>query len=435
MSPSLPPKANLRQLHNQAKDLLKAHKQGHASCCRVLRMLKPFEGKSDADILAGEVSLTETQYALAMDYGFGSWAALKRHVLALVPHDPRSSIRRENGRVWLDNVLSLSWNLGKMTTFCGALEASLAASPHPFSYDELMAFSGVAFRVRWHNESAERRWCTSCVVAEQPEEFDAIVKATGWPLPTAIQYGDPNPDKARIAAGIRAEIDAGRPVVAYDDTLNIAVAYGYTDDGESILFRTYASGDTPHVVPVSKLGPQQTFLGAHDPGSSLRAAASDGLALACRNWAWGRHAEGPAEYWYGAAAYDRWLEDLALAGDLDPHQAGALSWMNIIVFGSLADARKAAVRFLRAQPAVFEGESIRTSLARAAALYDQHVAICDAAMRGPKGDDALGGAWYVPSTEFWLSHQVARQRAILPQLKELDAAAVQQLEKALSAMA
>lgn len=73
MTPSLPTNPSLEQLSNQAKDLLKDHKQGEASCCRVLGKLKQFEEKSDADILAGTVSLVEAQYALAMHYGFKSW--------------------------------------------------------------------------------------------------------------------------------------------------------------------------------------------------------------------------------------------------------------------------------------------------------------------------------------------------------------------------
>jgi len=83
MSPSLPPKAGLEQLRKQAKDLLKAHKQGDPSCCAVFRWLKQFAGKSDANILSGAVSLVEVQFALAMDYGFKSWGEMKDYVEAL----------------------------------------------------------------------------------------------------------------------------------------------------------------------------------------------------------------------------------------------------------------------------------------------------------------------------------------------------------------
>ena len=82
MSPSLPANPSLEQLRNQAKDLLKAHRQRRASCCRVLRRLKQFEAKSDADIFAGRVGLVDVQYALAMDLGFKSWNELRRYVEA-----------------------------------------------------------------------------------------------------------------------------------------------------------------------------------------------------------------------------------------------------------------------------------------------------------------------------------------------------------------
>jgi hypothetical protein len=81
MAPSLPARPSLEQLRNQAKDLPKAHKQGDASCCGVLRPLKQFEGKPDAAILARDVSLVEVQYALAMEYGFASWREMRQHVL------------------------------------------------------------------------------------------------------------------------------------------------------------------------------------------------------------------------------------------------------------------------------------------------------------------------------------------------------------------
>lgn len=87
MTSSVPPKPGIEQLRKQAKDLLKAHKQGQARCCRVLRQLKQFEGKSDADVLAGAVSLVEVQYALALHYGFKSWKSFTQHVCQMEGRD------------------------------------------------------------------------------------------------------------------------------------------------------------------------------------------------------------------------------------------------------------------------------------------------------------------------------------------------------------
>jgi hypothetical protein len=80
MSRSLPERPNLEQLRKQAKDLLKAQRQGDASVCPVLRHLPRFAGSSDEDVLKARLSLSEAQHALAREYGFKNWAALMRRV-------------------------------------------------------------------------------------------------------------------------------------------------------------------------------------------------------------------------------------------------------------------------------------------------------------------------------------------------------------------
>jgi hypothetical protein len=66
---------SLKHLRNEAREILKAHKAGNASCCRVLRDLRQFKDKPDEELLKTEVGLQEVQFALAMKYGFESWAA------------------------------------------------------------------------------------------------------------------------------------------------------------------------------------------------------------------------------------------------------------------------------------------------------------------------------------------------------------------------
>ena len=80
MSRNLPPRADLTQLRHQAKDLLKSQQKGESHVCPVLRLLRRFAGSSDEQILSAELALHEAQYALAMDYGFGSWNELRTHV-------------------------------------------------------------------------------------------------------------------------------------------------------------------------------------------------------------------------------------------------------------------------------------------------------------------------------------------------------------------
>ena len=80
MSRALPDRPNLMHLRREAKALLKAHHRGDAAACEVLRLHPSFAGKSDDGILAAPIGLQVGQHALALSYGFESWAELKRHV-------------------------------------------------------------------------------------------------------------------------------------------------------------------------------------------------------------------------------------------------------------------------------------------------------------------------------------------------------------------
>ena len=70
MSRLLPIRPDLEHLKGEAKSLLKAHAKGDPLACPVLRRLKRFAQADDSQILSATVTLTEAQFALAMDYGF-----------------------------------------------------------------------------------------------------------------------------------------------------------------------------------------------------------------------------------------------------------------------------------------------------------------------------------------------------------------------------
>lgn len=79
MTKSLPPKPSVKFLKLEAKSILKAHKNGDASCCETLRHLNQFKGKPDAEILNTKTALQEIQFALAVEYGFKKWTELTKY--------------------------------------------------------------------------------------------------------------------------------------------------------------------------------------------------------------------------------------------------------------------------------------------------------------------------------------------------------------------
>lgn len=93
MSASLPPRPSLDHLKKQAKALLKAHRSGDRRSCSSLKQHLPrFALKSDAEILAAEVSLHDAQCVIAREHGFGHWSAMRLAVLT------GAEPRREEGR-------------------------------------------------------------------------------------------------------------------------------------------------------------------------------------------------------------------------------------------------------------------------------------------------------------------------------------------------
>lgn len=87
MTKSLPPHPNLVHLKKQARALLRAHGQRQQDVCPVLRHLKRFTDASVDEILTADVTLTDVQFALAMEYGFSSWTTLKAYVEGQKPYD------------------------------------------------------------------------------------------------------------------------------------------------------------------------------------------------------------------------------------------------------------------------------------------------------------------------------------------------------------
>ena len=161
----------------------------------------------------------------------------------------------------IEGVSALGWGKKMECTFAGALASALAATEHPYTYSDLMGFSGLAFRTRWYHGRTGARWCASSAVGELPEETAAIEAATGWRFRQEWHWRNPN--MGRFAPDVAKAIDAGRPVLVYAPDLNVGVAYGYDAGGHRVLMRGYEQGDTPAAAELAKLGPMLIFLTEH----------------------------------------------------------------------------------------------------------------------------------------------------------------------------
>ena len=344
--------------------------------------------------------------------------------------ETNSKVKHDGDRVWIEGVPSLAWGTNRECTFAGGLEAALAVTDHPVKYADIMGWTGLAFRVRWTDDQSP-----SSPVGEMPEEYDAVQKATGWQMETAVQLGQQNPDMMQFLPKIVASIDAGLLVPAYGSALDVSVIYGYKDGGTTLILRDYHKGDN-FELPIEKLGPLQTYLREYTNPPDRLTSLKEALTIAVRNWKRNRgEGNAPASnYHYGDAAFAAWLRDLPLAdgfAQAAKEKFFHTSWWNYI---SLIDARHAAVSFLQENAPLLDGEA-SAALERAADLYRQEEELCNAAIE--KGEFFwIGGGRFAAgrTVNDWTPAVRERQQEILAEARKLEAAAITEIVKALAAM-
>lgn len=80
MATQLPERPNLDQLKHQAKDLLRAARDGDAGALRRFRILPAFARVPDAELAIRPLLLHDAQSVIARENGFDSWNALRERV-------------------------------------------------------------------------------------------------------------------------------------------------------------------------------------------------------------------------------------------------------------------------------------------------------------------------------------------------------------------
>ena len=325
----------------------------------------------------------------------------------------------------IEGVPVLAWGKGKECTFAGSLEAATAATDHPYKYSDIMGWTGMAFRVRWFCGNERTRWCGSCAVGEMEEEIAHAARAMGWEL--RIELHRDEPDMSLFSPEIVASIDAGKPIPAYADNLNMAVIYGYRDEGKTLLFRDYFKAETPLTLPAAKLGWLWLFLGEFTGGLTRREALVQALKIASHNWHRGMGAEGPGKYWYGKTALTRWLDDIAQADELSDDERTQLFSTSGWNFVALIDARKTAMAFLRDNSDLLE-DPARQALVQALRIYKQEVDFIESDEFSQ--NDCFLGPVSGKGIENWSKDVRARERRLLSEVVNFESAAIAHIEKA-----
>ena len=351
----------------------------------------------------------------------------------LVRAHRRQTLVRRNETTFLKGIRPLQWGTGRDCTFLGALHEALRCSAQSYSYPDLMGLCGLAFRVRWTNADTKTGWGPSCAVGELPEEIALIGRQIGRRL--SDEWSEPEArDNEALAARVASEIDAGRAVLAYPGNYNVGLVCGYEDAGKTLLVDDYMDKRPGEFVgmdvrkiarlPLEKLGPWIAFLSEADGTPEPLVALGHALAVAVGNWDRERHDEGIAgrEYLYGEAALSAWTKDTESFEGLDEETRARLQSQHAWVYSQLADARKAAVTFLRDWSTLVGGEA-RGAMREAADLYEQEN---DALQEGLDGLPKEGTEWSAADR--------GRAAELLRRCMGLEGDAIDRLRQALRTM-
>jgi len=300
------------------------------------------------------------------------------------PNDPKpTNVKREGGRVWIDNVLPAK---GGGNGYMRGLECLLAYAGTPVDYDRLMALSGIAFITQ---ADSEHRWEGQIDVGWWPldpwglmlrREF--LEQAVGYeiqevgrvnlPVSEFIEIQDRLPEvfREQIEPHVKRSIAAGRPMLA---TCEFGfVIYGYDEGPDPVpVFgrcgwetenKEYRPGTWPLGLLV--LGPRSQPL---DIDAADAAALRHAVSLAYDR-AGPHEAEFRDRRFTGQKAFAAWSSLLRNMDEPveDRHHANMKN--------RLMSNRESAVAYLRSVAERHEADAAE-SLRQAAATYEQTIGL------------------------------------------------------------
>jgi hypothetical protein len=363
------------------------------------------------------------------------------------------SVQRQGDKVWIEGVpalvepgLPVPWLAcsSQTCTFAGALEAALSLTERPYTYEQILALSGMAFRTRWYDGENGPTGCPCAPVGETPDVKQRFPAATGWRLEEYAADGWDKPPMQEARQAVVRSIDAGRPAPVVDRHLNSVVAYGYAEGGEILLVKTLLDGE--YACPLSQLGQRPSLahiLKGPDELPPFPQAFKEIVQDATERWYIVESEFIPCRLKNGQSALQAWLRGLEqheeLATIVDP---GKLLFYHLWAYKHLWDARRAAASFLCQHTGVFP--AAEEALLEAADAYQR-----EADLVGSAYDDestyigsfedlgaCIGASGYEDTdASQWTPEMRLRERQILAECLDLERAAVEAMQRAVPHMA
>ncbi|MCC6580810.1 MAG: hypothetical protein IT440_10245 [Phycisphaeraceae bacterium] len=379
MSHVLPIRPDLEHLKNEAKAILKRHREGDTSICGVLRQLNRLADVTDAEVLAADVTLAEVQFSLARLYGFKSWEQFRQVVVSMRPlessHQPAASdaYLLPNPPVGRGGVNRFAQAYHMLMSYCGA----------SCDYDTVAGDSGLAFILQ-----ADRTLTPYGAEVKELDlgwwpldswgamlRLDFLGRAHGVPLAALpLHETEYRADESRHYqrhhhAHVMRSLQAGRPVVGVEHDIWVITG---CDEGSPPLLGQIACSDVAQIVrlghhPWNVMVPGEPV----KPMDRLRAdAESLTFIIQLHQDRWGEGVSGgcpiqrTSSYLSGQGAFALWSQLLR-----DGQRCGPAHYSANIV-GCTSRNRKSASPYLQ-RMAERHGSKVAGPLREAGDLYEQ----------------------------------------------------------------
>ena len=354
--------------------------------------------------------------------------------------NPSAMVRHEDGKVWIEGVEGFT-SAEYADSVHGAQARILQALGEELTYDDLIGYSGFAFRLGWHEAGCPSAGHPCCGYMC----LDNAKLALPWKVKMyeAFPWDQPKTDEQRAAfekdvrEAIKASIDRGVPVHYGSEEDGLII--GYADQGKRwwCVHPYYKNGqpfwhdEVPQEHKPSFAGgkwPWAVVVWQSPKTADERMSDHDLLIAALKQAVAMWKTEKRKAYFCGDAAYEQWLQWLGDVEAGDAENPKVAMQGNGWCFDVLIHSRRIAARWLKLQAKKYE-DDVAKPLRTAADHYNQLVDICMKDLACP-WDLALPPDKIAQWTP-------AMQRDLIQRLKAArkhDTAAINAIEQALEAM-
>ena len=250
-----------------------------------------------------------------------------------------SKVVETEDKVFIDKIPQLKWGENADNSFIRSAQLTLNALGEKYSYDFLMGISGAAFRLHFKPD-----WCPSSADATTGYDVSKVLfKSLGYDAELYKIDDNEFEDIKALYKKIIARINLGIPIIAINLKVcpEWGIITGYLKNKPGILCRTYF--DKTEEYSLAEHAPWLSFfIGEKDNPLSEDELFKNSLKIAVEL----AKTDKFEEYKSGYNAFKKWIEELKTQAESIKTFLFKEYEINLTIFNSLLDSRKAAVGYL-----------------------------------------------------------------------------------------